>query len=393
MLERTRMPARYLDCIKGIAATLVEDAILTGDGLTWESDSPVGSCIYGGNGGIAWFLAHAARFDESGAAATAALRAIRPVLARVHTQVESSDLSWLQGATGIAWAAWGIGERLHRAELRRSAFGLARDIAGLIRLRANRTPLDVTGRLEEVVVGLLAIHRQSPHATILDAARVACDDLLDRGDHEWSGGMALALAETAFASGDKRLLSAAHDVLRHTERFQDPMATGLTRLRIYEETHDTSTLADIDAAVAAARSVMMEAAVELQNGRVSDGSVCHGLASAAELLLVAHSVLGNEDHLRAARRAGDLCLAIYDANDGRWPGGLQKCKASPGLFLGPSGVGSMLVRLYDARVPLVCAMICSWPKKQRNLLRASPHASPATTPTRLLSVVRTSSMN
>jgi lantibiotic modifying enzyme len=393
MLERTRMPARYLDCIKGIAATLVEDAILTGEGLTWESDTPVGSSIYGGNGGIAWFLAHAARYDESGAAATAALRAIRPVLTRAHTQVESSDLSWMHGATGIAWAAWGIGERLHRTELRRAAFGLARDIAGLIRLRVNRTPLDVTGRLEEVVVGLLAIHRLSPHASLLDAARVACDDLLDRGQHEWSGGMALALAETSFTGGDKQLLSAAKDVLRHEDTSQDPIASGLIRLRIYEETHDTSMLADIDAAIATARGVLVEAAACLQNGRVSDVNVCHGLSSAAELLITAYSVLGSEDHLRAARRAGDLCLAIVDANDGRWPGGVYRSKTLPGLFLGPTGVGNMLIRLYDARVPLVCAMICSWPKKQRNLLRASPLALPATTPTRSLSVVRTSSMN
>jgi lantibiotic modifying enzyme len=393
MLERTRMPARYLDCIKGIAATLVEDAVLTGEGLTWQSDGPVGGSIYGGNGGIAWYLAHAARYDESGAAATAALRAIRPVLTRAHTELESSDLSWMHGATGIAWAAWGIGERLHRAELRRAAFGLARDIAGLVRLRVNRTPLDVTGRLEEVVVGLLAIHRLSPHSTLLDAARVACDDLLDRGQHEWSDGMALALAETAFASGDKRLLSAAHDVLRHEETSEGLIAAGLTRLRIYEETHDTSTLADIDASVAAARNVLIEAAACLQNGSVSDGNVCHGLANAAELLMNAYSVLGNEDFLRTARRVGDLCLAIVDANDGRWPGSLHRSKTAPGLFLGPIGVGSMLIRLYDARVPLVCAMICSWPKKQRNLLRANPLALPVTTPTRSLSVVGTSSMN
>jgi lantibiotic modifying enzyme len=393
MLERTRMPARYLDCIKAIAETLVEDAILTGDGLTWQSDAPVGSSIYGGNSAIAWFLAHAARYDESGAAATAALRAIRPVLTRVHTQVESTDLSWALGATGIAWAAWGIGERLHRAELRRSAFGLARDIAGLIRQRFNRTPLDVTGRLEEVVVGLLAIHRLSPHSSLLEAARIACEDLLDRGPHEWSGAMALALAETAFVGGDKRLRPAAYDVLRQLETSDDPIATGLTRLRIYEETHDTCMLADIDAAVAAARGVLMEAAANLQNGRVSDASICHGLAVAAELVIAAYGVFGNEDDLRAARRAGDLCLAIFDAIDGRWPGGVHRSKTSPGLFLGPAGVGSMLIRLYDARVPLVCAMICSWPKKQRNLLRANPLALPATTPTRLLSVVRTSSMN
>jgi len=76
-------------------------------------------------------------------------------------------------------------------------------------------------------------------------------------------------------------------------------------------------------------------------------TLCHGLAGAAELMLVAHEAKGRAEHLRAARRVGDLILHLREANDGRWTVGLPGGSDVPGLFLGIAGIAAVMLRLDD----------------------------------------------
>src|SRR5262245_18039785 len=107
-------------------------------------------------------------------------------------------------------------------------------------------------------------------------------------------------------------------------------------------TRDDSTLAEATAAIQAARTIVLHAGPALQRGEAADVTLCHGLAGAAELCLLAYEVLGHEDHWRAARRVADLCLAIH-ARNGAWTVGLRGATDVPGLFVGFAGIGAMLL--------------------------------------------------
>jgi hypothetical protein len=60
-----------------------------------------------------------------------------------------------------------------------------------------------------------------------------------------------------------------------------------------------------------------------------------------------NKLLGGQDHLRAARYTGDLCLDNYNVNQKTWIFGLRGAKQIPGLFLGLAGVGTTMLRLHN----------------------------------------------
>jgi lantibiotic modifying enzyme len=124
---------------------------------------------------------------------------------------------------------------------------------------------------------------------------------------------------------------------------------GAARLRDYERSGSTLMLAEAGAALHAARSMVAHAGSGLRQGKYADVTLCHGLGGAAELMLLAYEVTGVEDHRRAARRVGDLCLEIHRAKGGRWTTGVQGGEQVPGLFLGMAGIGSLMLRLHDPR--------------------------------------------
>lgn len=71
------------------------------------------------------------------------------------------------------------------------------------------------------------------------------------------------------------------------------------------------------------------------------------MGGAIELMLLAYEVTGEREHVVAARRAGDLCLAIHAANQQRWTVGLRNAETPLGLFTGLAGTGVTMLRLHD----------------------------------------------
>jgi lantibiotic modifying enzyme len=183
----------------------------------------------------------------------------------------------------------------------------------------------------------------------------------------------------AWAVGEQRYLTAAHEAFRYERSWYSPercawpdlrepkkqsmadgawpgwmtawchgaLGIGAVRLRLYEASRDMTALAEASAAIQAARLMVMQAGAGLQAGQVSDVTLCHGLGGAAELLLLAYEVFDLHDHLRAARQVGRLCLNMYAHNGQTWSYGLHGAEHVPGLFLGLAGIGTTLLRLHD----------------------------------------------
>lgn len=400
----------FLAAAIDIARQLVQDAVAVGTGVTWEGDEiigdeddhsivrmRVGSDLYGGTAGIAWFLGHIAPFDPSGAFAGTAAKAMSAAVTEAKKGLQSRTFSLLSGSTGIALAAIEIADRLNLARLRRSALLLVRETCEHI-VREPIHEVDLIGGAAGMIIGLLAIYRRCGDPVLIDTCQTISEELLRQARHDWWGsswpesdttpalcglahgmsGIGWALAEMGWATGDQRYLTAAGETFLYERSWYSPqrcawpdlrnskkqpaadgawpgwmtawchgaLGIGAVRLRLYEATGDTTALAEASAAIQAARLMVMQAGASLQAGQVSDVTLCHGLGGAAELLLLAYEVFGLPDHLRAARQVGHLCLKIYAQNGHKWTCGLQGAEDVPGLFLGLAGIGTTLLRLH-----------------------------------------------
>jgi len=403
--------SRYLPAAIQIAQQLVRDAVPVGRGVTWEGDEivgdeddhsivrmRVGSDLYGGMSGIAWFLGHIAPFETSGRFASTAFKAMSAAIAEARNSLQSRTFSLLSGSTGTALAAIEVADRLKLPRLRHSALSLVKKTCDLI-AREPIQEIDLIGGAAGIVIGLLAIHRRCGDPVLLNTCRIVCEDLLQRARHEWWGnswsesdtapalcglghgmsGVGWVLAEMAWAAGEQRYLAAAHDAFRYERSWFSPqrcawpdlrdpkeqsiadgtwpgwmtawchgaLGIGAVRLRLYEVSRDMTSLAEASAAIQAARFLVMQAGVGLQAGQLSDVTLCHGLGGAAELFLLACEVFDSRDHLRAARQVGHLCLNIYAHNGKMWTCGLHGAEHVPGLFLGLAGIGTTLLRMHD----------------------------------------------
>jgi len=279
-----------------------------------------------------------------------------------------------------------------------------------------------------IVIALLSVHRRAAHDGLVGACRAICEQLIGIRQPKLVGcgwpasdaapdapplcglghgasGSAWALAETAWATGDRHLLGVAREALRYergwfsSERCAWPdlrlaaaesagaenwpgwttawchgaIGIGAVRLRLFEIGHEMNALAEASAAIQAARSLAVQAGAALAQGVASDVTLCHGLGGAIELALLAAEVLELEDHLRAARRIGDLCLNIHRLNGQRWTCGLRNADKVPGLFLGLAGIGVTMMRLHDPTLIGTPMLAGRLPRPRR----AGPHG-PAT---------------
>jgi lantibiotic modifying enzyme len=380
-----------------------------GDDLLGEDEDalkvvrvPVGPHLYGGGAGIGWFLGHLAACTRARRTADVAVDALHFALDAATSQFEHQPMSLFSGASGVALTAVDLGGRLKRPQLRRAGLALAHRIAKFLHDRPDAVgETDLLGGLAGVVVGLLAIHRRVPEPMLLAACHLAGDRLLERRHEDGFGtswpdrgegglmpglcglghgtsGIAWALAELAWSAGGLRYQAVIEEALRYergwfsAERcawadLRQPSAVpddeswpawttawchgaigiGALRLRIYEATQDLTALSEATAAIQAARSLVAQAGSALRQSQISDVTLCHGLAGAVELMLLAYEVTGLRDHQRAARRAGDVCLSIYRVNQNRWTVGVRGGDTVPGLFLGLAGVGVTMMRLHD----------------------------------------------
>lgn len=408
--DEIRPASPYLSAAIEIAHQLARAALVVAPSVTWAGDTmigdeadhrivhaPVGSDLYGGAAGIAWFLGHIAPFDSSGLSADLAERAMTAALEAASQDMNAGTVSLLSGATGTVMAALDIADRLDLGHLRQAAL----EIAGMSCELIAREPVDEVDLISGsagIIVGLLALHRRCGDPRLVEACQVIAGRLLAGARQAWWGtawpehegrpalcglahgmsGVGWALVEMGWATGEQRYNAAARGAF-HYERgwfspercawpdLRDPNDTaiaegswpgwmtawchgaigiGAVRLRLYEVEREMTALAEASAAIQAARRQVGEAGAALKAGHASDVTLCHGLGGAAELLLLAYEVLGGSDHLRAARQIGRLILDIYAGNGRVWTNGLRGADDVPGLFLGLAGIGTTLLRLH-----------------------------------------------
>lgn len=407
--SRNGSPSPFLATALTIGEQLARSADVADGRIGWEGDDllgsevanlrvvrgPIGSDLYGGLAGIGWFLGHLAAVTDSATFAELSLAALRTALTNTH--VDQNSLSLYTGATGVALAAIDVADRLDAPELAGQAAALATAAALAARRSESTTETDLLVGSSGIIIGLLAIHRRHPDPALLDTCRFLAEQLASTARHAWWGaswsgpesapalcglghgmaGIGWALAETAWATNDDALLALALETFRYERGFFSPVrcawpdlrgatetidgaltswtsawchgaiGIGAVRLRVYEATGDVSALADASAALQAARAMSVQIARDLPHGMVRDVTLCHGVGGIAELFLLAGEVFDNDDHLRAARRVGELMLAMYEANGREWPFGLPDTHDIPGLFLGLAGIGVTMLRLDD----------------------------------------------
>jgi lantibiotic biosynthesis protein len=405
MPEPRRTP--FLEAALGIARQLAGEARRdAGNAVFWDTDEIEGESVadsrivrartghdlYGGSAGIAWFLAHAAPPGETDPLIrSVAEAAMDSALHGARAMVRHGQSALYSGAAGVALAACEAGRRLGNSRLSEAGARLAIEVAEAM-LQPDGLPRehDLIGGGAGAVVALLAVHRSHPGQALIEASDLACRRLIGDARREWwgwswpdpaaavglcglghgAGGIAWALAEMGWAAGEPRYLEAAREAMRYERGWfsregcswpdlRSPEAgamcawchgaigIGAMRLRVFEVEGGQTALADASAAIYGARGVTMQAGAALARGEPGDVTLCHGLAGAAELFLLAHEILGRDEHLSAARRVGELCLAIHTKNAGQWPVGLRGARHIPGLFLGLAGIGTMLLRLHD----------------------------------------------
>jgi len=407
--------APWLDAAREIGQSLLLDGERSGAGLRWSGQQllgedavdarvvhgELGTGLYAGAAGIAWFLAHAGVCSGDASLARAAVRASSGAVVDCLRQAVAADLSLYSGASGVALAAFEIAERLARPHLRQLALTLAETIA--VRVVGGGLPEenDLIGGTAGIVVALAAIQRRAPAAVLGQACRVACEHLVrvrrrHAGAASWGGagnpsriadlcglahgasGIAWALFEGADLIGEPRFAEVAAEAMHYERSWFDQDAAnwpdlrasssgepvagrpgcmsawchgalGISALRwcVYERCGDLAALGEAQAGILAARALVARARRALDEGVYCDVTLCHGLGGAAELMLLAHEITGLDEHLRAARRVGELCLDIFNANGHRWTTGVSGASHVPGLMLGTAGVGVTLLRLHD----------------------------------------------
>lgn len=359
--------------------------------------------LYGGLSGIACFLAHLARVSGSPETARLAERCARTALARAHDLVDQDSLSLFSGATGIALAVSDVALALPRPELLLDARDLTRKIVARLEAGRGVGDTDLLSGLAGVIIGLLHLHDRTGEESCRrlvqrlghELVARACDDpsgtcwrdpSVDAAQPALCGlahgasGPAWALLEVWSRTQEQAFLDAVHAACRYERSWfsaercawadlrdardggecahaypsymtawcHGGIGIGAVRLRIYELTRDLTALADASAAIESARALVMSAGQARGGaGAPPDVTLCHGLAGAAELFLLAYEVLREPSHLRAARRVGDLMLQFASPDRSVWPWGARGAEFVPGLFLGLAGIGTTFLRLAD----------------------------------------------
>lgn len=378
-----------------------------GSGVFWTSDRLVaaadgghvvvhgeaGHDLYGGSAGIGWVLAHLSRRLHHSELAESARAALGGALAAGDAMIAAHAFSLHGGASGVALAAMEGGIALEDKTLKKRAARLLTKAATEAR-RQGLVESDLIAGHAGIIISLLAFDARIGDPIFRDAARLLCEQLIAASRSGWwgryvagSSGVALcglghgasgigwSLIEAGQRLGDARLGVAGEEVLRWEDGWFDPVqgtwpdlrtiesdvsaapgwmdawchgafGIGAVRWHLWQRNPDPVLLARATASLWRARRAVV-AAARTPVGQIADMTLCHGLAGAAELMLIAHEATGNNDHLRAARRVGDLILRLRADNDDCWTVGLPGGRDVPGLFLGRAGLAALFMRLAD----------------------------------------------
>jgi lantibiotic modifying enzyme len=396
-----------------IGRRIVGEAVWHGRRCTWigqrrtragrHAYGALDANLYAGTSGVAVFLAELYAALEEPEVGRTARGAIRQALSAADRRSAQDGFGLYDGWPGVAVAAARVGVRLGEDEFLDQAQELLRRVAGAAPV--DSLGFDLTRGRAGAILAFLALHAHTQDAWFLDWATRLGDDLLvtaerSRGAWSWrapdgvsganltglshgTAGVALALSELAFASGERRFVDAGAGALAYERGWFDHdgrnwadlrdaprgarQASGpkrlvthwchgapgiaLSRLRIYELFGDDGVRVEAEIALSTTRAAIASA---FWPGR--DFSLCHGLAGNADVLLEGTQVLGKGgDHpgVAVAKAVADFGARHYlSEGGGRWPCGTGDGEA-PGLMIGLAGIGHFYLRLQDPNVDSV----------------------------------------
>ncbi len=214
------------------------------DGGGWEP-LVLGTDLYGGAPGVALFLAAHGRIRNAAQSAELALAGLAPARHHIHSSgaARFARKMGIGGASGIGSMAYAFGvvaELLDDPGLMRDALHAARLLTDDV-IRGDNI-FDVVGGAAGCILALLALHRRTGEAFLIERA-VACGDHMLRrrmpqadGKGLWvhlsrrpltgfshgAAGYAYALSALAKASGAERFANAARDCVEYERRWYSP---------------------------------------------------------------------------------------------------------------------------------------------------------------------------
>ena len=396
----------YLSAATAIGADLAQRAQANAAGPSWVGDAvfgeteadarivrgEVGADLYGGTAGVGWFLAHLAAATADQGLAELARDTLRGAVSYAGQVPATLGAGLYSGQAGVALALLEGGEALADAGLQRLGAELAQRLARTVLDDGPPGAHDLIEGSAGLLIALLRAQRSSADADLEPACHhlalalqaevqalrwtdVAPPSLCGLG--HGASGLAWALAEAAWALDAPPFRLAAGQAMDYERgwysaerrawadlRGAGPEAAdiapgwtcawchgalgiGAMRARLWEVEADVGALGEATAALQAARALVVQAALSARDGDIPDVTLCHGLGGAVELILLAYEITGDADHLRAARRIGDLCLQVFQHAGGHWSNGARGADYVPGLFLGQAGVGALMLRLHD----------------------------------------------
>ena len=402
----------FLAAAEGIGRHIVADAIRQEGVCGWvgavANPTPawraqyraLDPVVYDGTAGVGLFLAHLGAVVDDPAARATAVGAFRHAVSRARALPPARRGGLHVGALGVAWAAACGAALLDNDELGASARALTAETVPSV---AGGRHHDVDRGTAGSIVGLLGLADAFDDRTLVDAAVVAGDALIDEATvtrHGWSwadpdrrgrahlcglshgaGGIGWALLELFAVTEEERFRAAALAAFAYERSWLDvdsgtwpdlriagqrrgasrptsPPTVGtwcageagiaLTRLRALEVLGAEAFAHD---AALALETTQRELAAALA-GDIEDLTLCHGMAGVADALLCGAAALGGRWHDMATLGAelGQLAVERYHDTGDDWPCG-PAGGTSPCLFRGLSGIGWWLLRLHDGTIP------------------------------------------
>ena len=340
--------------------------------------------LYGGTAGIALALARLYRHTGTARYLETARGAVRHSARWLDRQQPTADL--YAGCLGVLLAmaevAAAASDEPMMADVRSRA-----DVA-----RLKRPPgFDLVSGSAGAVIGWRALARLTGQASLADEAELAISRLraasrASAAGAWWSdsptdqplcglahgaSGAAWALSEVAVADDDETLIGMARSATRYERGMYSAAAggwpdlrefdhgrlargdvptrpamwchgsigIGLVRLRMFELFGDPADAAESSAAISTLDALF----AVLDHSERLDFSLCHGLAGAVELLVMAGEVFGDQS---MRDRAHSVAATMCDLAEGSgsWPCGVPGGTDNPSLMLGRAGVALALLR-------------------------------------------------
>lgn len=416
----TKPNQEWVEVAAAIAGRLCRDAIWSGERCGWIGYSmepvsgmwrgvhqAVGPDMYNGTSGIALFLATAWKFTKEPIFAETAMGALAQAFSLGNKLDDISSLGWHGGRTGISLCGLQVASLFESEKgsgglqvdrWREASFKLLKSTAEISEEKA--ASIDILSGISGVVLGLVRAHtRYGAPAWTIDAAARWGQRLLnvatksDRGlswpamvgeasskgdlcgfSHGVSG-TALALAELAKATNDKKFKQAALDALRYERAcfskkhqnwpdFRDPKETGmpeppewptymtawchgspgivLSRLQIAKLLDDPAILEDAKAGLP---SVIDSIATSPNLDSGHGMCLCHGHGGNAEAIIEASRTLSDPSLMQHVHRVAQWGFEHCHKQHAAWPCGTNGGKETPSLMIGTAGIGYFYLRV------------------------------------------------